>query len=467
MVKIRTRFSPSPTGYLHIGGARTALFNWLFARKHGGTFILRIEDTDVARSTEEATQAILDGLDWLGMDWDEGPYFQSRRREIYQSHIDRLLSEGKAYYCSCRPEELEAKRKVALAAGGKPKYDGTCRDRGLEKGPDTVVRFHSPDHGTTVVHDLVKGPTAFEHAELDDLVIQRRDGMPTYNFAVVIDDLTMEVTHVIRGDDHLNNTPRQILLYKALNSPLPEFAHVPMILGADRARLSKRHGATSLLAYKEMGYLPQAMLNYLARLGWSHGDQEIFSRNELIQKFSLENVGKSAGIFNPDKLLWLNAHYIKEEDPAGLAELVLPFLEGAGIPVKDRSYLARAIPTVQARSKTLAEMAEKLIFYLKDELEYDQKAAQKFLTPDLQELMTQVLEVLRGLPSFRQEDGEKALARFCEEKDIKFKDIAQPLRVILTGTAVSPGLFELIEVLGPERVIKRLERGLRYLAFRT
>lgn len=467
MAKIRTRFSPSPTGYLHIGGARTALFNWLFARKQDGTFILRIEDTDVARSTEEATQAILDGLEWLGIDWDEGPYFQSRRLETYQFYIDRLLSEGKAYYCSCQPEELEAKRKAAIAEGRKPKYDGTCRSRGLKKGPHTVVRFCISEQGTTVVHDLVKGPTTFDNAELDDLIIQRSDGMPTYNFAVVIDDISMKITHVIRGDDHLNNTPRQIQLYKALNSPVPDFAHVPMILGADRTRLSKRHGATSVLAYKEMGYLPQAMLNYLARLGWSYGDQEIFSPAELIEKFSLEHVGKSAGIFNPDKLLWLNAHYIKEEDPAKLAELVVPFLERLGIKVKDMSYLARAIPTVQARGKTLADMAERLIFYFKDELEYEVSAAQKFLTSDLKEFLIQIRGELKGLSTFRQEDLAAIFEHFCTEKAIEFKEIAQPLRVMLTGKAVSPGLFEVMEVLGPERVIKRLGRGIEYLISRS
>ncbi|MDD5451763.1 MAG: glutamate--tRNA ligase [Desulfovibrionales bacterium] len=464
MSEVRTRFSPSPTGYLHIGGARTALFNWLFARRHGGTFVLRIEDTDVARSTEEATRAILDGLKWLGIDWDEGPYFQSQRLDIYQSYIDRLVSEGKAYYCSCSPEELDARRKAAMAEGRKPKYDGTCRNRRLEKGPNTVVRFRAPEHGTTVVHDLVKGATVFDNAELDDLIIQRSDGMPTYNFAVVIDDISMEITHVIRGDDHLNNTPRQILLYEALGWPAPEFAHVPMILGADKSRLSKRHGATSVLAYKEMGYLPQAMLNYLTRLGWSHGDQEIFSREELIEKFSLENVGKSAGIFNPDKLLWLNAHYIKEEDPNRLARLVLPFLEQHGIKVEDVSYLAKAIPALQPRSKTLVEMAGGMPFYFKDELDYEEKAARKFLTPDIKGLMQQILEELKGLPLFRQEDMEATFERFCAEKDIKFKQIAQPLRLILTGKTVSPGLFELMEVLGPERVVKRLERGIKYLA---
>lgn len=467
MAKIRTRFSPSPTGYLHLGGARTALFNWLLAHKHQGTFILRIEDTDVARSTPEATHAILDGLEWLGIDWDEGPYFQSQRLETYQFYVDRLLSEGKAYYCSCQPDELEAKRKLAMAEGRKPKYDGTCRNRGLKKGPDTVVRFRALEKGITVVEDLAKGVTAFDNAEFDDLIIQRSDGMPTYNFAVVVDDVSMGITHVIRGDDHLINTPRQIMLYEAMGSPLPKFAHVPMILGPDKARLSKRHGATSILAYKEMGYLPQAMLNYLARLGWSCGDQEIFSREELIDKFSLENVGRSAGIFNPDKLLWLNAHYIKEGDPAMLAGLVAPYLEKAGIRIEDQSYLARAIPTLQARSKTLVEMADKSAFYFTDELEYEERAARDFLTSDRKDLITQIGEELVKLPLFTRADIEKTFERFCKEKGIKFKDIAQPLRVILTGKTVSPGLFELMEVLGHDRTLRRLKRGIARVPSRS
>ncbi len=464
MAAIRTRFSPSPTGYLHIGGARTALFNWLFARRHNGVFILRIEDTDVARSTGVATQAILEGLKWLGIDWDEGPFYQSQRLDVYQSYADRLVAEGKAYYCACRPEELEAKRKTALASAGSLKYDGTCRNRGLQKSPNAVLRFRSSDHGTTVVNDLVKGTTVFDNAELDDLIIQRSDGMPTYNFAVVIDDISMKITHVIRGDDHLNNTPRQIQIYEALECPVPEFAHVPMILGADKARLSKRHGATSVLVYRDMGYLPEAMVNYLARLGWSHGDQEVFSAEELWEKFSLDNVGKWAGVFNPDKLLWLNAHYIKEADPARLAALLAPFLEKLGVRVDDLSYLTKVIPTLQARSKTLPEMAQGALFYFNDDLEYEKDAAQKFLTPDLRGVISEVLDLTRGLASFGHQDLEAAFERLCAEKEMKFKTVAQPLRVILTGKKASPGLFELMEVLGRERVTRRLERGLEYLA---
>ncbi|MDD1632902.1 MAG: glutamate--tRNA ligase, partial [Methylococcaceae bacterium] len=308
--KMRTRFAPSPTGYLHIGGARTALFNWLYTRKHEGTFILRIEDTDQARSTEESTRAILDAMSWLGLCWDEGPYFHADRVQIHREMVEKLIDEGKAYYCTCQPEELEAKRTQALSAGRKPKYDRTCCEKGLARSADSVVRFRCPDVGVTVLHDLIKGNISFNNEELDDLIIERADGYPTYNFAVVVDDALMGITHVIRGDDHVNNTPKQIHLYEALGYDVPLFGHVPMILGADKARLSKRHGATSVMVYKEMGYLPEALINYLVRLGWSHGDQEIFTMEELIREFSLESVGKSAAVFNPEKLLWLNQHYI-------------------------------------------------------------------------------------------------------------------------------------------------------------
>ncbi|HEY2989652.1 MAG TPA: glutamate--tRNA ligase, partial [Candidatus Binatia bacterium] len=316
MTAIRTRFAPSPTGYLHIGGARTALFNYLFARHHGGQFILRIEDTDRERSTPEAIEAIVEALTWLRLDWDEGPFFQTQRYALYKEKIQELLAAGKAYPCTCAAEVLEAKRQAALKEKRKPMYDGTCRPEegkipALPQGKPYVIRFRSPQTGTTVVEDLVKGPVVFDNRELDDLIIARSDGSPTYNFCVVVDDIDMRISHIIRGDDHLANTPRQILLYQALGRTPPQFAHVPLILGLDKARLSKRHGATSVTAYRDMGYFPEAVANYLVRLGWSHGDQEIFSRAELIEKFSLDAVGKSAGVFNPEKLLWVNFHYLK------------------------------------------------------------------------------------------------------------------------------------------------------------
>ncbi|PIP36346.1 MAG: glutamate--tRNA ligase, partial [Desulfobacterales bacterium CG23_combo_of_CG06-09_8_20_14_all_52_9] len=308
---IVTRFPPSPTGHLHLGGARTALFNWLYARHTRGKFILRIEDTDTARSSQESVDAILESLNWLGIDWDEGPYFQSQRFNIYQDHIQKLVESGHAYYCDCPPERLEEIRKAAMASGGKPKYDGKCRERGLKPSEETVVRFKAPLIGTTILNDVVKGSIVFENSELDDFIIARKDGTPTYNFVVVVDDITMGINVIIRGDDHVMNTPKQILIYKALCAALPVFGHVPMVLGSDRSRLSKRHGAMSVLAYRDMGYLPEALINYLVRLGWSYGDQEIFTRDDLIEKFSMERLGKSPGVFNPEKLLSVNAEHIK------------------------------------------------------------------------------------------------------------------------------------------------------------
>lgn len=467
MATVITRFPPSPTGTLHIGGARTALFNWLFARHNGGKFILRIEDTDVVRSTEESIRAIVDSLEWLGINWDEGPYFQTKRLSIYREYIQRLIDNGKAYYCDCSPGEVEKRRKEAMATGKKPKYDGRCRDRGLKAAPGRVVRFRSPDIGKTVVRDLIKGPIAFDNEELDDLVIERSDGTPTYNLAVVVDDITMGITHVIRGDDHVNNTPRQILLYKALKAKLPKFAHVPMILGEDRSRLSKRHGATSVLAYRDAGYLPEALVNYLARLGWSYGDQEIFSREELIEKFSLKHVGKSAGIFNPEKLLWLNSHYIKEAKPLRIARLLEPMLKQKGYPHFEINYLAKAVVTLQPRSKTLVEMAEAVEFYLLSDIEYDPRAAKKFLRPALLEAMEELTKNLEKLDAFDEKNLEAAFREISEHLGIKLGKIAQPVRVALTGKTISPGLFEIIDVLGKERTLKRLRKALDYIRKRA
>jgi len=466
MEKVITRFPPSPTGYLHIGGARTALFNWLFARHHGGRFILRIEDTDVARSTETSIQAILEAMEWLGLDWDEGPYYQTRRMEVYREYLNRLLDSGHAYYCDCSPEDLEERRKAAMATGAKPKYDGRCRHRGLGPAPGRVVRFRTPDMGSTVLDDLVKGPIAFDNAELDDLVIQRGDGIPTYNFAVVVDDITMEMTHVIRGDDHVNNTPRQILIYEALSAPLPRFAHVPMILGPDRARLSKRHGATSVMEYQRQGYLPEALVNYLVRLGWSWKDQEIFSRDELVEKFTLDNVGRAAGVFDADKLLWLNAHYLRERSPASLVPLLQPFLEERGYPPRPRSYLERAAETLQPRASTLAEMADTMKFYCVDRLEYDPAAAKKFLKPSMKEPFGAIIAALEGLESFDEKTLEEVFRGTAEDLGVKLGKLAQPARVALTGVTASPGLFEVIDILGKETVMARLKKALEHMESR-
>ena len=459
---IVTRFAPSPTGYLHIGGARTALFNWLYARHHGGRFILRIEDTDQLRSTEESTHAILDAMRWLGLDWDGEPYFQAERVEIHREMVRKLISEGKAYYCVCTPEELEQKRKKALAEGRKPKYDGTCRERNIAQTDCSVVRFKAPHVGTTVVKDLIKGTVTFNNEELDDLIIERGDGYPTYNFAVVVDDAQMGITHVIRGDDHLNNTPRQILLYEALGYDIPHFGHVPMILGSDKARLSKRHGATSVMAYKEMGYLAEALVNYLVRLGWSHGDQEIFSTDELINLFDLHAVGKSAAVFNPDKLLWLNQHYIKERPERQLAEEVHPFFEKLGLAVPDVSQVMKVAGDLKARSKTLVEMADFGAFYFQDSVEYDAAAAEKFLTDDAKGHLEAVADEVALLNDLTKEGIETLLRNIAEKRETKLKFIAQPIRVALTGKTVSPGLDDVMMTLGKETVIRRIRDAVRY-----
>ncbi|HJV35648.1 glutamate--tRNA ligase [Geomonas sp.] len=465
MSQIRLRFAPSPTGYLHVGGARTALFNWLLARKEQGKFILRIEDTDVARSTQESVDAILEGMAWLGLDWDEGPFYQSDNFPLYKQYVQKLLDAGKAYKCYCSAEELEAKREKAMKEGGKPKYDGTCRN--LPPQPDDgrpyVVRFKAPQEGSTSWNDLIKGTISFENAELDDLIIQRTDGTPTYNFVVVIDDATMNITTVIRGDDHVNNTPRQILLYEALEVPVPSFAHVPMILGADKARLSKRHGATSVMAYRDMGFLPEAMVNYLVRLGWSYGDEEIFGLQDLIQKFSIESVGRSASVFNPDKLLWLNAHYIKNGDPVRLAGLVTPFLKDRGVDPAGGPDLVAVVKTLQERAKTMLELADGAVFYYKDDFDYDESGVAKAFKPETPSLLEALLAKLDSLESFSMESIEGLFKGFCEEKGIKLGQIGPAVRLALSGTTASPGIYEMILVLGKGETRKRVERALARL----
>jgi glutamyl-tRNA synthetase len=467
MSQVRLRFAPSPTGYLHIGGARTALFNWLQARKEGGNFILRIEDTDVARSTQESVDAILEGMRWLGLDWDEGPFFQSESFPVYREHVEKLLAAGKAYRCWCTAEELEAKREQAMKDGRKPKYDWTCRNLAADI-PDRLfaVRFKAPQEGFTAFDDLIKGTISFSNDELDDLIIQRSDGTPTYNFTVVIDDSTMGITTVIRGDDHINNTPRQILLYEALGYPVPRFAHVPMILGADKARLSKRHGATSVMAYRDMGYLPEAMINYLVRLGWSHGDQEIFTLEDLVGKFAIEDVGKSAGVFNPDKLLWLNAHYIKSGDPERLAALLVPFLKERGVEQSDKPELPGVVKTLQERARTMLEMADGALFYYKDDFAYDSQAAEKFLKPEALPLYEAVIEKLESLIDFSQQGIEAVFKDICTGKGVKLGQVGPLVRIAVCGGTVSPGIYEMVEVLGKEETLKRLKRAILHIANR-
>lgn len=461
--QVVTRFAPSPTGHLHIGGARTAIFNWLFSRHNGGKFILRIEDTDIQRSTQEYTESILESLRWLGIDWDEGPYFQTRRLELYRYYAEKLYQSGWAYYCECSPEEVERRRQEAFSKGLKPKYDGTCRNKGLTPAPGRVLRFRCPETGTTVVKDIIKGALVFDNSELDDLVLIRSDGMPTYNFSVIVDDITMGITHVIRGDDHVNNTPKQVLLYQALGESVPAFAHVPLILGPDRKRLSKRHGATSVIAYRDMGFLPEALFNYLVRLGWSYGDQEIFTREELIEKFTLENVGSSASIFDMEKLRWLNGYYIRQKSPYDLVDQLTPFLIKKGYPDRDRDYIRRAIQTLQPRCSTLVEMADAIDFYMVDDVTYEPQAAEKFLTPQNGALIKEVIGALSSIEGPIEERAlEELFRRLAEEHGVKLKIIAQTVRVALTGRTASPGLFEIMDILGKEVVLRRLKRALDY-----
>lgn len=461
MSDIRLRFAPSPTGYLHIGGARTALFNWLLARKLKGTFILRIEDTDLARSTQESVDAILQGMEWLGLDWDEGPIYQSDNFPLYAEHVNKLLETGKAYRCYCTSEELEAKRESAMREGRKPKYDGTCRNLvDHPVGKPSVVRFRAPEEGCTAFNDLIKGSISFNNDELDDLIIQRTDGTPTYNFVVVVDDASMGITMVIRGDDHVNNTPRQILLYQALGYTIPQFANVPMILGSDKTRLSKRHGATSVMSYRDMGFLPEAMVNYLVRLGWSHGDDEIFSRDELVEKFSIEDVGRSAGVFNPDKLLWLNAHYIKTGDPERLAELLVPFLKERAVEPGSGPSLSAVVKTLQERSRTMLEMADGALFYYQTECQFDEEAAIKFLTPETAPILSELRNRLDGLEPFNVAGIGAVFKQLCIDLGIKLPQIAQPSRVALSGKTAAPGIFELIETLGAAETVRRMDRAI-------
>lgn len=463
MKPVITRFPPSPTGFLHLGNARTAIFNWLYARHMKGKFVLRIEDTDRERSTQEAIDVIFDSLEWLGVDWDEGPYYQTQRLDIYHAYWQKLIDAGHAYYCTCSPEDIEAMRKKAMATGGKPRYDGTCREKELPKTDNAVVRFKAPQVGTTVLGDVIKGNIVFQNDELDDFVLVRSDGIPTYNFAVVIDDITMNVNTVIRGDDHVMNTPKQILLYKALKNPLPVFGHVPMVLGKDRSRFSKRHGAVSVTAYRDMGFLPDAMLNYLVRLGWSHGDQEFFSRQELIEVFDIEHIGRSAGVFDTEKLLALNADHIQATPTAKLVAPLSPFMKDHGITIGAGSFIERVIDTLKPRSKTLKDMAEQAVFYYVEDIAYEEKAAKKFLNPAALEPMRVLIDQLEPLEAFSEENLEAAFRAVMEHTGLKLGMIAQPVRVALTGRTASPGIFEITSIIGKAQVIARLKKAIRFI----
>jgi glutamyl-tRNA synthetase len=458
---VRVRFAPSPTGHLHVGGARTALFNWLFARHHGGTFILRIEDTDRSRSTEENIDAIVDALRWLGLDWDEGPpapgYRQTERFDLYRAQAQRLLAAGRAYYCDCPPEQLEAQRKAAEARKETFRYAGRCRDRGLAAG---ALRLRIADAGTTVVHDIIHGPVAFDHQQLDDWILVRTDGTPTYNFCVVVDDVDMRISHVIRGNDHLSNTPKQVLCYEALGDPAPAFAHVSMILGADRARLSKRHGATSVQAYREQGILPEALVNYLARLGWSHGDQEIFTRAELVERFDIKDVSSSGAVFDQAKLEWLSQEYIKATDGARLAALVRPFLVEAGLPAPDDTRLAAMLVTLRERARTLREMVEVGRFYFARPASYEDTARARLFTPAGAERLGVLLERLQAVEPFTAPALEALYRELAAALGLKLVDLAQLTRLAVAGRTASPPLFDVLALLGREEVLERLHGAL-------
>lgn len=456
-MKVRTRFAPSPTGLLHIGGARTALFCWLYAKHCGGDFILRVEDTDRERSTQSATQVILDGLQWLGLQWDEGPFFQMERLENYQAAVEKLLASGHAYHCYCTRDELQAMRAGQEARGEKPRYDGRCRKRKEPRpGVSPVVRFLMPTTGQTVIHDRVRGRVTYENSELDDLILQRSDGTPTYNLTVVVDDADMAITHVIRGDDHLNNTPKQIHIFEALNVKLPEFAHIPMILGPDGKKLSKRHGAASVLEYRTAGYLPDAVLNYLVRLGWSHGDQEVFSREEMIRFFDLSELNQSAAAINTAKLDWLNQHYLKHAPMDVLMDGLKEQLMELGIASPEAVDLELVVSAFRERAKTLRDMAENSRFFFHSPEGYEEKAVKKHLKdPGLQVLAT-ARQRLDGLDVWSVESIHEAIETLAHDLDVGMGKVAQPIRIAVSGTSVSPPIDQTLAILGKQETIRRL-----------
>jgi len=466
---VRTRFAPSPTGYLHVGGARTALFSYLYARKHGGQFVLRIEDTDLERSTAESVNAILEGMTWLGLDYDEGPFYQTQRFDRYNEVIDELLAKGLAYRCNCPKERLEKLRVDQMARKQKPRYDGHCRNRPVDPNEPHVIRFKNPVDGVVVVEDLIRGRVPFSNAELDDLIIRRSDGAPTYNLSVVVDDADMAITHVIRGDDHLNNTPRQINILRALGREIPRYAHVPMILGDDGARLSKRHGAVSVISYRDQGYLPEALLNYLVRLGWSHGDQELFSIEQMIELFDIADVNKAASAFNTDKLAWLNQQYLQQADPTRIARLLSPHMGHLGIDPSEGPALADVVKAQAARAKTLVELAEISAFCYRDFDDFDADSAKKHLRPVAREALVKLREgfELMALEDWRPEDLKHLVERVAEELEVNMGKVAQPLRVAIVGRAASPGIDETLMLVGKAATLRRIDKALAYIDARA
>jgi len=462
--KVRTRFAPSPTGYLHIGSVRTALYAWLFARHHGGDFILRIEDTDRERSTQPAVDAILEGMKWVNLDYDEGPIYQTRRFARYAEVVARMLAAGSAYHCYCTREELEAMRAQAQAQGRKPRYDGRCRERAAPRdGVAPVVRFKNPTSGEVVLEDRVKGRIVFANEELDDLIIARSDGTPTYNFTVVVDDVDMNITHVIRGDDHVNNTPRQINMMRALGATPPVYGHLPMINGADGAKLSKRHGAVNVLEYREMGFLPQGLLNYLLRLGWSHGDQEIFTVDEMVRLFDLDRVSRSAANFDPQKLLWVNQQHMQSAPSAQLAALLAEQLKRQGLDPAAGPPLEAAADALRERSQTMLEMAEQAHCYYEEYEEFDAKSAQSYLRPPARDALVALRQTLGSTPEWSEAATEAAVKDTAARLGLKLGAVAQPLRVALVGRAASPAIGKTLELVGRARAQQRIDRALRYI----
>lgn len=485
MSDIRVRFAPSPTGNLHIGGARTALFNWLFARHYGGKLVLRIDDTDTERSTGASRRQILAALKWLGIDWDEGPeaggpyapYYQSQRFDLYREYAGRLVAAGKAYYCYCTPEELAQRRKAALAAGKAPRYDGRCRhlkpgeQRWLAAGESQpVIRLQVPGSGETVVRDYFRGEVSFANDLLDDFIIMKSNGVPTYNFATVVDDVEMKITHILRAEEHLSNTPRQVLVYQALDKPLPVFAHVPMILAPDRSKLSKRHGATSVEEFQEQGYLPEALVNYLALLGWSPGaDREILPREEMVRLFSLEHVGKNAAIYDLKKLTWLNGYYLSQAGLNRVTGLVLPVLKARRLipddfPPDFEQYITRVVDTVRTRVKTINEVADASAYFFRDDYDYEEKGVRKyFRKPGTAEVLGHARQVLERLEPFNLETTEEAYRQLTAKLDIKSGDLFHPTRLALSGRTMTPGLFDVMVTLGKERTLRRLDRAIVFI----
>ncbi len=469
MKKIRTRFAPSPTGYLHIGGARTALFSYLYARRHGGDFILRIEDTDLERSTPESVNAILEGMAWLNLEYDEGPFYQTHRFDRYKEVIQQLLEAGHAYRCYMPREELDQLREAQMAAGEKPRYDGRWRPEAGKTLPEPpagvqpVIRFSNPKDGEVVIEDLVRGRVVIRNEELDDLIIARSDGTPTYNLTVVVDDFDMGITHVIRGDDHLNNTPRQINIFRAMGAEPPVYGHLPMILGPDGAKLSKRHGAVSVMQYHEEGYLPEALLNYLVRLGWSNGDQEVFSREEMMRLFDVKDVNQSASAINPDKLLWLNQHYIKTSDPAHVARYLGWQLGHLGVDPSEGPALEDVIVALRERSRTLVEMAQQAACYFRDELSYDEDAAAKHLTAEAEPVLRAAVEALEAVSDWRAAELEPVIKDVVKAVGVKFPMLAQPMRVALVGSTASPSIDVTLALVGRERSLARLQKAITFI----